>query len=340
MKKFLFLIFAFLIIHVSISAESVDLAPNATSAIIIEASTGTVIYNKNEHEKLAPASMTKMMGLLLIMEQIEKGNLKWDEMITASANASAMGGSQIFLERIFDYEKSVFHIDDNTAVLLNNKINFDGFINLLSETEEAPKNLQWLKYLKSNENITKIRYEKALKYPVEKLVIVEGATEETLLPVFAAKCGCDFDKNGVYVHSAGGKNQVVKSYYSFAEKLKIPIFVLLDKDAKQNQEYIEHKLRTQDVIHLLSCGEFEDLLPLQLIKRTLEYELSNISILEQDMLISDEPMVKRLEEIFKTRGMHEFKKVEFAQMVSRNILQDTDISEEIREIIHGIRDLK
>ena len=98
MKKFLFLIFAFLIIPVSISAESVDLAPNATSAIIIEASTGTVIYNKNEHEKLAPASMTKMMGLLLIMEQIEKGNLKWDEMITASANASAMGGSQIFLE--------------------------------------------------------------------------------------------------------------------------------------------------------------------------------------------------------------------------------------------------
>lgn len=98
MKKFLFLIFAFLIIPVSVSAESVDLAPNATSAIIIEASTGTVIYSKNEHEKLAPASMTKMMGLLLIMEQIEKGNLKWDEMITASANASAMGGSQIFLE--------------------------------------------------------------------------------------------------------------------------------------------------------------------------------------------------------------------------------------------------
>ena len=98
MKKFLFLIFAFLIIPVSISAESVDLAPNATSAIIIEASTGTVIYNKNEHEKLAPASMTKMMGLLLIMEQIEKDNLKWDEMVTASSNASSMGGSQIFLE--------------------------------------------------------------------------------------------------------------------------------------------------------------------------------------------------------------------------------------------------
>ena len=97
MKKFLLLLL-FLLIPINITAESIDLAPNAISAIIIEASTGTVIYNKNEHEKLAPASMTKMMGLLLIMEQIEKGNLKWDEMVTASSNASSMGGSQIFLE--------------------------------------------------------------------------------------------------------------------------------------------------------------------------------------------------------------------------------------------------
>ena len=98
MKKFLLLSIIFMFVPITIKAETVDLAPNATSAIIIEASTGTVIYNKNEHEKLAPASMTKMMGLLLIMEQIEKGNLKWDEKVTASANASSMGGSQIFLK--------------------------------------------------------------------------------------------------------------------------------------------------------------------------------------------------------------------------------------------------
>ena len=98
MKNFFMLSIIFMFIPLTIKAETVDLAPNATSAIIIEASTGTIIYNKNEHEKLAPASMTKMMGLLLIMEQIEKGNLKWDEKVTASANASSMGGSQIFLE--------------------------------------------------------------------------------------------------------------------------------------------------------------------------------------------------------------------------------------------------
>ena len=65
---------------------------------MIEASTGEILFKKNENEKLAPASMTKMMSMLLIMEEIEKGNLKWDEEITASENASSMGGSQIFLE--------------------------------------------------------------------------------------------------------------------------------------------------------------------------------------------------------------------------------------------------
>lgn len=82
-----------------IYAEEVeDLAPNAKSAIMIEASTGEVLFEKNSNEKLAPASMTKMMSMLLIMEEIDKGNLKWDEEITASENASSMGGSQIFLQ--------------------------------------------------------------------------------------------------------------------------------------------------------------------------------------------------------------------------------------------------
>ena len=79
-------------------AEEVDLAPNANSAIIIEATSGEIIWQKNAHEKLPPASMTKIASMLLFMENIEKGNLKWDEEITASENASSMGGSQIFLE--------------------------------------------------------------------------------------------------------------------------------------------------------------------------------------------------------------------------------------------------
>lgn len=100
MKKILILMLALIIIPIKkVNAEEVeDLAPNASSAIMIEASTGEILFKKNENEKLAPASMTKMMSMLLIMEEIEKGNLKWDEEITASENAASMGGSQIFLE--------------------------------------------------------------------------------------------------------------------------------------------------------------------------------------------------------------------------------------------------
>ena len=97
MKKYIFLILL-LIIPICVKAENLDLAPNAKSAILIEASTGEIIYEKNSHEKLPPASMTKMMSMLLIIEKIEENKLKWDEMVTASSKASSMGGSQIFLE--------------------------------------------------------------------------------------------------------------------------------------------------------------------------------------------------------------------------------------------------
>ncbi|CDQ39746.1 D-alanyl-D-alanine carboxypeptidase family protein [Virgibacillus salexigens] len=78
--------------------DSENLAENAKSAILMERDTGKVIFNKNEHEQLSPASMTKIMTLLLIMEAIDEGKLKLDETIRVSERAASMGGSQIFLE--------------------------------------------------------------------------------------------------------------------------------------------------------------------------------------------------------------------------------------------------
>lgn len=75
-----------------------QLAEEAKSAILIERDTGTVLYEKNSNERLAPASMTKIMTMLLIMEAIEQGKLKWNEKVRASEYAASMGGSQIFLE--------------------------------------------------------------------------------------------------------------------------------------------------------------------------------------------------------------------------------------------------
>jgi len=87
-----------LIIPSSIKAEEIVLAENAKSAIMIESTTGEILYSKNPHERLAPASMTKMMSLIIIMENIEKGNLNFNDTIVISKNAASMGGSQIYLE--------------------------------------------------------------------------------------------------------------------------------------------------------------------------------------------------------------------------------------------------
>ncbi|MBT2716863.1 D-alanyl-D-alanine carboxypeptidase family protein [Bacillus sp. ISL-57] len=78
--------------------KGVELAANAKSAILIERDTGTVLYDKNADDRLSPASMTKIMTMLLIMEAIDKGELSMKEKIRTSEYAASMGGSQIFLE--------------------------------------------------------------------------------------------------------------------------------------------------------------------------------------------------------------------------------------------------
>ena len=278
-------------------------------------------YKKSDIEKM-DSEEVKALAELIINLSLENFGLKKDD-------------DYVINQRLYNYEKSVFALNENIENLLKNKINYKAFVTLIDEN--SPKNLKWLKALGNSKNIKQERFEDSLRFPIEKVVIAEGATEETLLPEFAKRCGYDFDKEGIYVLSAGGKNQVVKLYYRLVESLKLPIFVLLDKDAKENLEEIKPKLRPIDKIHLLACGEFEDLLPLELVQRTLDYQLNNISMMEKEMLNAPEPRVKILEEVFKTRGMHEFKKVEFAQMVKKNIETDADISEEIREIINEIK---
>ena len=238
-------------------------------------------------------------------------------------------------KKIFEYENSIFNLDEYTKTLVDNKIDYKSFIELVNK--DSVKNLRWLKALASDENIENIRYKDELCFPIKEVIIVEGATEEILLPEFAKVCGYNFDKEGVYVISAGGKNQVVKMYYNLIEYLKLPIFVLLDKDAKENLDEITPRLRKTDRIHLLECGEFEDLLPLNLVVRTIEDEFSNISIIEKDLLNSNEPRTKILEEFFRTRGMHEFKKAEFAGMVKNNIMTKNDASPEILRIVDEIK---
>ena len=67
-------------------------------AVLMDAATGTVLYEKNAHERFAPASVTKVMTMLLIMEAVDSSKIRWEDMVTASETAAAKGGSQIFLK--------------------------------------------------------------------------------------------------------------------------------------------------------------------------------------------------------------------------------------------------
>lgn len=85
-----------LCLTVPVCAAELEIA--APSAVLMEAATGTILYEKNAHEKLAPASVTKVMTLLLVMEALENGRISWDDTVTASEAAAAKGGSQVYLE--------------------------------------------------------------------------------------------------------------------------------------------------------------------------------------------------------------------------------------------------
>lgn len=95
MRKILLLL---LLLCMPLSVFAEELIPNAKSGILIEAGSGKIIYEKNIDEQVSVASMTKMVAQIIILENIEKGKIKWNDIVTVSKNASDMGGSQIYLE--------------------------------------------------------------------------------------------------------------------------------------------------------------------------------------------------------------------------------------------------
>lgn len=139
MKKILFLLM--LLFPIKVFADE-DLAPNSKSAILVEASTGIVVFEKNSHEKLSIASMTKIMSMILIMENLENGNLSLNDKVLISKNAASMGGSQIFLEegsnmKVLELLKGVAIASGNDAVVaLAEKIagSEDAFVSMMNKS--------------------------------------------------------------------------------------------------------------------------------------------------------------------------------------------------------------
>ena len=95
-SRFLALILIFCLLPCS--GQAADLKTGGKSALLMDVSTGTILHESNAHEPLAPASVTKVMTMLLIMESIDSGKISWNDMVTTSEAAAAKGGSQVYLK--------------------------------------------------------------------------------------------------------------------------------------------------------------------------------------------------------------------------------------------------
>lgn len=124
--------------------QPVDLMPNAQSAVLMDADTGTIILQKNKDVKLPPASITKIMTMVLVMEAIDSGKISLDEKVTASEYAASMGGSQIFLQpgeemTVQDLLKGIAMASGNDAsVAMAEKIagSEENFVQMMNERAE------------------------------------------------------------------------------------------------------------------------------------------------------------------------------------------------------------
>lgn len=124
MKKIIIIILiTFLFVPLGAKANEVDIMKGASSAVMIDYDTGEILYNKNANSHTSVASLTKMMGLLLIFEKIDDGSIKINEQLTVSKNAKEMGGTQIWLEEgekisVDDLLKGITMASANDAMVL------------------------------------------------------------------------------------------------------------------------------------------------------------------------------------------------------------------------------
>ena len=242
--------------------------------------------------------------------------------------------NELLLKEIYD----TYNLSQEVKILTDINININGVLALISDKNNLPLNLKRLAVIEhDHQNLIEKRQKYGLRFPVEKVVLCEGITDEILLPRFAKLSGFDFDKNGVKLISAGGKNQVAKLYCELKDELKIPIFILLDADAVEISEKINCVLRDTDSMYLICHGEFEDIFSLNLIKRTINKRFKNIC----ECCIADfkrnEPMTKTLSEFYRLHELGDFQKADFAKELAQNLKYETDLTDEIKQIVDRIK---
>ena len=126
--------------------QTIDISINSSVALLMEFSTGQIIYQKNINERKYPASMTKMMGMFIVLEKIKIGKIKYDDVVIVSENASSMGGSQVFLEAgeqitVNDLFKAICIASANDAIVALGEYAYGSEENFIKEMNTMAKKL-------------------------------------------------------------------------------------------------------------------------------------------------------------------------------------------------------
>jgi hypothetical protein len=236
----------------------------------------------------------------------------------------------------FDIASFIEYLGDKTSTYTQN-------IQRIIKLWECIKNKKWkMENLEDFEYLYNFQIEEKsynFGFPARLLVLVEGNTEETLLPLFCEKAGFDFNSNGIHLIGAGGKNQILKIYNDIKDKISIPVFMLLDKDGIDVEGRLENIIKPKDTYFIIEEGEFEDILKPELICRGVNnyYKVErHISI---DEINNNIPKTKLFHHLWKEKGFEEFSKSAFAKIIAENIKEINDISTPLMKIIRKIENL-
>ncbi|WP_303673518.1 ATP-dependent endonuclease [Vampirovibrio chlorellavorus] len=163
--------------------------------------------------------------------------------------------------------------------------------------------------------------------PVKALLIVEGETEKLLLPVFAKAMNLDFDRLGIHLLPAGGKNHVLSIYRQQAKSLNCPIFTVLDQDAADIAAELRANARKGDYIFSIEEGEFEDIYDLSLVVKTInthyqpypEVTMHSLQTFASENQIKGR--VQTLRALWQAHNLGSFDKVRFATQYAETFQQ-------------------
>lgn len=154
------------------------------------------------------------------------------------------------------------------------------------------------------------------------IILVEGLTEQVLLPYIAGAYGLNLADRGAIIVAAGGADQLARKYLYLRDKINLPIFCIFDRDASSFAVEISAKLRTGDQVHVLADGEIEDLMPLDFLVDKLNRYFAADPLCDQNQPVeisdfcSEDRRTHILHKIWRERTMDKFDKVKFAKFIA------------------------